>query len=79
MAMIEIDSRPRRPDLGERVLACLRQACSEGRIDVAEQLLAAIEQLAVDDHGAADPERHRQLSKAYGAILELAGKTVARH
>lgn len=79
MNMIEIDQLPRQPDLGARVLACVQQACAEGRIDVAEQLLFAIELLAVDAHGAADPQRHRQLSKAYGAILQLAGRTVARH
>lgn len=77
MGIRNIEAQTPRPDLGDRVLACFRQACSEGRIDVAEQLLAAAEQLAVDDRGAADRERHRQLSKAYAAIVALAGKTVA--
>lgn len=74
---MKTDTPPQREDLGDLMLACFRQACSERRLEVAEHLLVAVEQLSVDELGAADPERHRQLSEAYGAIVELAGTTVA--
>lgn len=46
-------------------------------MEVAEHLLVAVEQLSADELGAADPVRHRQLSEAYGEILELARTTDA--
>ena len=77
MGTCRIDGPREQPDLADRVLACFRQACSERRMEVAEHLLVAVEQLSADELGAADPVRHRQLSEAYGAILELAGTTDA--
>ena len=60
---------PRQPELGDVVLACFRQACSEGRLDVAEHLLVAIEELSKDGVGANDPEHH--LAEAYGVLLDV--------
>lgn len=77
MGTSRIDAESRQPDLGDRVLACFQQACSERRMEVAEHLLVAVEQLSADELGAADPVRHRQLSEAYGEILELARTTDA--
>ena len=60
---------PRQPELGDGVLACFRQACSEGRLDVAEHLLVAIEELSKEGVGANDREHH--LAEAYGVLLDV--------
>ena len=60
---------PQQPELGDVVLACFRQACSEGRLDVAEHLLVAIEELSKEGVGANDREHH--LAEAYGVLLEV--------
>jgi hypothetical protein len=66
---------PRQPELGDVVLACFRQACSEGRLDVAEHLLVAIEELSKEGVGANDPEHH--LAEAYGVLLEVMPRQTA--
>ena len=75
MSMTKIDAPPQQPDLGEQMLACFRQACSERRMEVAEHLLVAVEQLCAEDSDTADAVRYRQLSEAYGTIMQLAGPT----
>lgn len=60
---------PQQPELGDAVLACFRQACSEGRLDVAEHLLVAIEEISTGAVGANDAEHH--LAEAYGMLLDV--------
>ena len=59
----------RQAELEDVVLACFRQACSEGRLGVAEHLLEAIEELSKGGAGANDPEHH--LAEAYGVLLDV--------
>jgi hypothetical protein len=60
---------PQQPELSDVVLACFRQACSEGRLDVAEHLLVAIEELSKEGVGANNREHH--LAEAYGVLLDV--------
>ena len=60
---------PQQPELNDVLLACFRQACSEGRLDVAEHLLVAIEELSKEGAGANDGEHH--LAEAYGVLVEV--------
>lgn len=53
------------------MLACFRQACTEDRLDVAEHLLVAVEELSKDDAGVSDPESNLHLAEAYAVILEV--------
>lgn len=62
---------PPQPELRDVVLACFRQACLEDRLDVAEHLLVALEELSKNDAGASDPESNLHLSEAYAVILEV--------
>lgn len=59
------------PELSDVVLACFRQACFEHRLDVAEHLLVAIEELSKNDAGGSDPESNVHLAEAYSVILEV--------
>ena len=59
-------------DLGSVIVACFQQACSEGRLEVAEHLLVAIEQLSKDSLGTNDPERDVHLAEAYRVISDRA-------
>lgn len=60
---------PQQPELDDVLLACFRQACSEGRLDVAEHLLVAIEELSEEGVAANDREHH--LAEAYGVLVEV--------
>ena len=62
---------PLQPELRDVVLACFRQACSENRLDVAEHLLVAVEELSKADAGVSDPESNLHLAEAYAVILEV--------
>ena len=62
---------PEQPELSDVVLACFRQACSENRLDVAEHLLVAIEELSKDDAGGSDPQSNVHLAEAYSVIFEV--------
>lgn len=65
----------RQPELGDAVLACFRQACSEGRLDVAEHLLVAIEEMSTGAVGANDAEH--QLAEAYGVLSNVMPRQAA--
>lgn len=62
---------PQQPELRDVVLACFRQACSEDRLDVAEHLLVAVEELSKDDAGVSDPANSLHLAEAYSVILDV--------
>ena len=64
-------------ELDDAVLSCFQRASSEGRFEVAEHLLLALEQLSKEDLGAADPERHRPLAEAYRGIVDLRSPAAA--
>ena len=71
MRTMERISPHQQRELSDVVLACFRQACSEHRLDVAEHLLVAIEELSKDDAGVSDPESNVHLAEAYSVILEV--------
>ena len=64
-------SSPLHPELRDVVLACFRQACTEDRLDVAEHLLLAVEELSKGDAGASDPETDLYVAEAYSVLLEV--------
>lgn len=64
-------SPARQADLGDVVLDCFCRAYSEGRLDVAEHLLVAIEQLSKDE-AAGHPEHHGHVADAYRVIADQA-------
>lgn len=76
--MISQRVSPQQVDLGDVILACFQQACSEGRLEVAEHLLVAIEQLSKDSVGTNDPERDLHLAKAYRIISDRASQPVSK-
>ncbi len=57
--------------LAELVLVCFRRACSERRLDVAEHLLTAVEQISAEDELAGYPEARANLDEAYGVLLDV--------
>lgn len=62
----------RQPEpLAELVLVCFRKACSERRLDVAEHLLTAVEQISREDELAGHPDAHAGLDEAYGVLLDV--------
>lgn len=63
--------------LGHELLSCFQRASSEGRSEVAEHLLVALEPLSKDYAGAADPKRHAQLGEPYRSIVHLARTTAS--
>lgn len=62
---------PQQERLAELVLDCFRQACSERRLDVAEHLLTAVEQISVEDERAGHPDARANLDEAYGVLLDV--------
>lgn len=70
---------PQEVELSDAVLGCFRQACSERRLNVAEHLLVALEQLSMDRSDANNLERHVHLAEAYGLIVELTAPRQSVH
>lgn len=60
---------PQQERLAELVLDCFRQACSERRLDVAEHLLTAVEQISAEDERAGHPDARASVDEAYGVLL----------
>ena len=60
------------PDLSEVLLTCFHKACSEDRLDVAEHLLLALEELSGDLVRGAASEPSGALARAYSLIPEPA-------
>ena len=61
---------PPGPKLIDLVLSSFQQACGEGRLNAAEHLLAAIEELSGGEFDFRDPGASPQLAAAYGVLLD---------
>lgn len=60
---------PPQPELIDLVLSSFQRACGEGRLDAAEHLLAAIEELSDGGLDIEDPGASPHLAEAYGVLL----------
>ncbi|MBA3835763.1 MAG: hypothetical protein H0X53_07995 [Sphingomonas sp.] len=57
-------------DLGELLLASFRTACSQQRLEVAESVLVALEELAEQDFREGKTEGSHRLVEAYAVVAE---------
>ena len=69
MTQIQTISPPQ-PELIDLVLNSFRRACGEGRLNAAEHLLAALEELSGGEFDMEDPEGSPHLAEAYGVLLD---------
>ncbi len=57
-------------DLGELLLASFRRACSQQRLQVAQHVLVALEELAEEDFREGKTESGHRLLEAYTVVAE---------
>ncbi|MGT2442982.1 hypothetical protein ACU4I5_10345 [Ensifer adhaerens] len=58
-------------DLSDDILAVFQRACRQGRLDVAEHLLRALEVLCETDEGKRREDGHSAVDDAYRAVAGL--------